>query len=199
MKILIDMDGVLYDLYTPWFTLYNTDYPHHPITVADVKEFNTSLFVAPECGTKIFDYFEQESVWANGGILDSYAGEVTKRWVADGYDVIVCTKASTKISIALKLTWLEQHFPHIDGKVITYGKDTHIKSWFNADVLIDDALHNHSDFTGISILYDQPWNQKETEYIRVKNWRDIEHVVNDIETYTRHGYTHKEVQRIIHG
>ena len=48
------------------------------------------------------------------------------------------------------------------------------KGLIKTDVLIDDASHNLLEHPAeIKLLYDQPWNRKETLYERVMNWDDI--------------------------
>ena len=44
------------------------------------------------------------------------------------------------------------------------------------DILIDDGIHNCKAFQGIPLLYNAPYNEKETNFYKVKNWQDIENV-----------------------
>jgi len=190
-RILVDLDNTLYDLCTPWLYRYNRDYPHHKITYKDILGWDTSQYVAPECGNKIFDYFLYEDVWINGDVLDPISIDVTKSWISFGYDVAICTTLSNSVSASWKLRWIDHYFPHIKERIVVTG---HTKHWIQADFLIDDGPHNHKHFTGISILYDMPWNHNITNLPRATNWSEVNRMVIRGVDQLENGMKHKDIQ-----
>lgn len=194
IRILVDLDNTLYDLCTPWLLRYNNDYPHHKITTTDIKGWDTSQYVAADCGKKIYDYFLHEDVWTSGDIIDPISVDVTKMWLNLGYEVAVCTTASNAQSIPWKMRWLDFYFPHIKERIITTG---HTKHWIEATFLIDDGPHNHKDFTGISILYDAPWNRDTINLPRAANWSEVYRLVMRGIHYLRQDVQLKETQDML--
>lgn len=191
IRLLIDLDNTLYDLCTPWYLRYNQDYPHHPITANDVLGWDTDQYVAPECGKKIYDYLIYEDVWTSGGILDLLSVDVTKLWLRLGYEVAVCTTAANSISASWKLQWVDKHFPHIKERIVITG---HTKHWIDASVLIDDGIHNHKGFKGISILYDAPWNRDCINLPRAANWSEVHRLVMRSTDLLEQGLGYKDIQ-----
>lgn len=194
IRILIDLDNTLYDLCTPWLLRYNNDYPHHQITYKDILGWDTSQYVAPECGKKIYDYFQYEDVWINGDIIDPISIDITKLWLRLGYDIAICTTTANSISASWKLRWVDHYFPHITERIVTTG---HTKHWVTADFLIDDGAHNHKHFDGISILYDMPWNRDVINLPRAANWSDVNRMVMRSIDMLANGSKHKDAQNAL--
>jgi hypothetical protein len=61
-----------------------------------------------------------------------------------------------------------------------------IKHWAVADFLIDDAIHNHMGFQGISILMNQPWNRSNHTLLRARDWQHVDAIINRAELYIDH-------------
>lgn len=179
MRILVDQDSVLYDLSTPWYDLHNQDYGHiHTITIDDVVGWDTSQVCKDNsCPSDIYSYFNNPSVWTYGNPIED-SQYVTKLWVDYGYTLGILTTAANTLSLPHKVEWLQLHFPHISNILLVYK--THIKHWVEGDILIDDGIHNLEKFTGISILYDQPWNRAEHRFPRARDWNHVQVIVSRI-------------------
>jgi len=178
MRILIDQDGTIYDLYAPWYALHNKDYGHiHTMTRNNVDSWDTaSICKKHNCPADIYGYLSESSVWSDGlPLADSI--RVTRQLMQNGHDLgILTTVAKNAIfAMPIKHRWLKNHFPHIENVIMV---DNHVKHWVHADVLIDDGLHNLQHFTGISVVYDQPWNRSDAILPRARNWNHVERIVS---------------------
>ncbi len=184
MNILIDKDGVLYDLHKIWYDKHNDEYAwKHTIRKEDITDWDTSKACTEnKCPADIFSYLQEPQIWIDG---DPIAGsiETTKQWVRNGHDLVVITALSSPLSAKPSWDWLRICFPHIPNIMMVTGS---IKHWAVADILIDDAIHNHKGFQGISILMDQPWNRKDKSLPRAKDWKHLEQIVNRAELYIDH-------------
>lgn len=84
-----------------------------------------------------------------------------------------------------KYNWQQQHYPQIDGRNIIFCNQ---KDCINADVIVDDGLHNLEWFKGIPICMDYPWNRGATHnaygkpIIRVKDGYELLPLLQDFIT-----------------
>jgi 5'-nucleotidase len=172
-RVLIDKDSVLYDIITPWYKLHNAEYGSlHTITTDDVKQWDTSQVCKNNnCPADIYDYFNHMSVWTDGESIQNSI-EITQRW-AKQYELGIVTTPANAMASLHSLQWLYLHYPHIPN-IITVM--TRIKHWIQGDILIDDAPHNLEHFSGIRILFDQPWN-RDSHYLRAKDWNHLDAII----------------------
>lgn len=185
MRILIDKDGVLYDLYTPWLAQHNRDYPEHVFLYEHMTWTNKEVCSRNNCAADIYEYFHNPDTWLMGRpIQDSQ--EITRRWVEYGYELGIVTTVANSTAAECAVLWCKDNYSHIPHLVMVNG---HIKHWVSGDVLIDDAPHNLCDFEGIRLLYDAPWNKDAAGYIRVKNWQEIAYYIKNAYELLQH-YPH---------
>lgn len=174
IRILIDMDSVICDFIDPWYGLHNAEYGHiHKMVKSEVYTWNTAQICKDHnCPADIYGYFNNPKVWTDG-IVISNSVDITKQWLTVGYELGVITTASNAMSLTHKQEWLDKYFPHIRNVMMVNG---HIKHWVMGDFLIDDAIHNHDGFEGISVLYDGAWNQG-TDLPRARDWNHVEKII----------------------
>jgi 5'(3')-deoxyribonucleotidase len=86
-----------------------------------------------------------------------------------GYNVCIAS-ASPYTAYQDKEKWINAYFPEVPRDNIIFTRN---KSLVAADFLIDDGTHNLEVFKGVPILFDAPWNQTETRFVRVRNWTEI--------------------------
>jgi len=164
-QILIDMDGVLANLY-PKLIIEQSKISGKEI-VAD------SLNGLPE--REAFPNI-REIVTSNRFFLDLPPMEGSYdalKYLNDKYKVLIVSSA-TEFPNCLndKMEWLQQNFPFISWQqVILCGSKESIRG----DVMIDDHPKNLDLFPGDRYIFDQPHNAELTNssYIRVKSWADI--------------------------
>lgn len=196
MRILIDMDGVVYDLSEIWFEQHNADFPEHMLTIDQVTQWDTQQACnAVGCKSNIYSYFSNERTWTHGKRIAG-SREFTRYLSVEGYELGFLTTVPKNVPQAAgwKLKWAEDNFPHIPDIMIVNG---HIKHWVKADILIDDAPHNLEHFEGVSILFDQPWNQHVDNYPRAKSWYEVYHMIHYTQDLLRNGYSYVSAQHYL--
>lgn len=199
MRIVIDQDDTLAAFSKLWYDMHNEEYGHiHLLAGGDSWE-DGSRCKDNNCPADIFKYFKTQRVWTDPiPIRDSI--NITRGWVRDDYDLAILTKAVNAESLSHKADWLEKYFPHIPNIMMILGNN--IKYWVNADIMIDDGIHNHIGFQGISILFDRPWNRRDKILIRANDWQHVDRIVvradQLISKYqTSHNPQHKAIERML--
>jgi len=166
-----DVDAVVAALDVAWLARYNKDYDDH-LTPDDLLEYNTSKFVKPSCGVKIYDYLKDPTLYDDVLPIEG-AREIIDDVRNDGHRTIFVT--TTPIETAgRKFHWLVDHgFLSDSRKGLADYYEATDKSLIRADILLDDAPHNVKDFQGKAILFDQPWNKNFDWPSRVTGWNDF--------------------------
>jgi len=166
-RIAIDMDEVLANTnarFSEWYERYT-----------GIKITEEQLF---EKGQKIYHYVGHPELRNQLHIKGFFkdlplmpdSQEVVK-WLSEYYEIFIVTAAMEfRNSMEDKYDWLEKYFPFISFKNVVFcGR----KDMIIADYLIDDHVKNLTNFTGKGILYHAPHNLDNTEFTRVKNWKEI--------------------------
>jgi 5'(3')-deoxyribonucleotidase len=87
------------------------------------------------------------------------------------YDVFVVSAAMEfPHSLLEKRDWLDEHFPFITWKNIVFCGD---KSIINTNFLIDDHVKNLMTFSEKGLLFDAFHNVHESQFERLKHWKDV--------------------------
>lgn len=157
ITVLCDVDGVVADLHKEWLRRYNEDY-NDTLTMDMITDWEITKFVKPECGSKIFDYWKDQTFYA---WVDPIPGAVNGVEVlrSRGHRVVFVTSCADG-TVDQKVNWLRAQ------KLITnkYGPGPDFvaasdKGLIRGDVLIDDHLRNLEAAPELdTILFDQPWN-----------------------------------------
>jgi 5'-nucleotidase len=168
--IAADVDGFLANLHVPWYGRYNKDYDDN-LQVDTVTEWGVHKFVKPECGTKIYEYLDDPTLYDD---VLPYCGalETITALKNFGHRVIYATASPAK-SYGRKFDWLKQYGFITDQKDYIETRD---KSLVRADILIDDYQGNLDVFVGRKILFGQPWNLSEEfnpKYLYAYTWREV--------------------------
>lgn len=168
-RILVDMDGVLADVYTTFFELHERE-TGQKLTINDIA-----------------------------GLLEEEAFKNQRRWVSspgffrelpvmpDSREVLMKLNAHYKIIVVSLATefpycltdkqlWMHKNFPFISWKQLVFCGD---KSIVKADIMIDDHFKNLDHFDGRKILFSQPHNMLKTDsrHTRVSTWAEIENLL----------------------
>ena len=167
--ILVDMDGVLADVYQSYFK-YIKETRNEILTEADCmgKEERTMF---PDIITMLTNnhFFRHVPV-----MKDSIDG---LRYLNNKYNVVIVSSA-TEFPNCMddKQAWLNEHFPFIAWQQMIFcGSKTHVRG----DIMIDDHPKNLSHFDGKRIIFNQPHNSliKDSSYIRVNGWKEIQEIL----------------------
>lgn len=165
-RILVDMDGVLVDIYPMFFKLHE-------------QETGQRLNIKDIAGQLEEEAFPNQRKWVSTpGFFQSLpvmqdSRESLKR-LNNFYKVIVVSLA-TEFPYCLtdKLLWLNDNFPFISWQQIVFSGDKNI---IKADIMIDDHFKNLDHFKGRTILFTQPHNIliRNSSHTRVSSWAEIE-------------------------
>lgn len=195
-RIWIDQDSTIYDLSSVWYAEHNKEYPEHNLCIQDVTGWDTAeVCKRNNCSADIYSYFNLPSVWSDGKVIEG-ATKVINGW--HNYNIAdlgVTTTAANAMSIPYKVEWLLHHFPYIKDIMVNYK--THVKHLLRGDILIDDGIHNLTQWQGIGILFNQPWNQ-EAGILRAKDWDHVDWLVRRALVLLDQGLAHKEVENILY-
>lgn len=170
--LLIDMDSVITDLMSKWFSAYNEAYDDH-LTVDQLTGWNTHQKVKKECGSKIYEFLEQPGFYRDLRPLPQ-ALEVIKR-LNERYDIFIVTTSPIN-AFKDKTEWILEYLPFIGAEKIIF---THFKHKIKGDILFDDAPHNLISFQnegGIAVAMDYPYN-RDINCLRVSGWLQFENNV----------------------
>lgn len=164
-QILVDMDGVLADVYSHFIAL---EYQETGIKL-ELQDLNGKL--ESEAFPSFHKHVNSKGFFRTTPlILDSIEG---LKYLNDKYYVLIVSSATEfPSSLNDKRLWLGEHFPFISWKQMIFcGTKENIKG----DIMIDDHDKNLSKFDGRKILFTQPHNVfvENTNYQRVANWKEV--------------------------
>lgn len=174
---LIDIDGFLADLHTEWLRRYNEKY-NDQLTVRDITDWNIHKFALPECGTSMYDFIEDPSIYDDVEPLMGSLGFVNALYGHPSIRTVYVT-SSTVGTMGRKYKWLKDNgFPVTPKGYI----ETADKSLIRGDVLVDDYQENLKTFTGNKILFDSYWNRSVLggDYFRAYDYNDVMKIISEM-------------------
>jgi 5'(3')-deoxyribonucleotidase len=165
-RILVDMDGVLADVYTRFFELHE-------------QETGQRLSAKDVAGRLEAEAFPNQLKWvATPGFFRSVpvmsGSREGLKLLNDKYNIIVISLATEfPQSLTDKQLWLYDFFPFINWQQMVFCGDKNI---IKADIMIDDHLKNLDNFNGETFIFSQPHNMllNNSRHIRVNSWAEIE-------------------------
>ena len=165
-RILVDMDGVLADVYKRFIELHEQETGQKP----DLQSI-TGLKEA-EAFPNLLKWVERPGFFRSMPVMKN-SREVLEK-ISDRYEVIVTSMATEfPVSLTDKQLWLTDHYPFISWQQVVFcGRKELIK----ADIMIDDHFKNLDKFNGETILFTQLHNMNatDTDHRRVDSWAEIE-------------------------
>lgn len=154
--VAVDLDGVIWDLLTPWLKLYN-DVFDDDLTPEKIETY--SLWKYTKCEREdMFYLLERNDIWSQITIEDKQLEALRRLMNNERIDFIIVTATNYKVALN-KFHRLYELLPELreDQLVITSRKDL-----IRADFLIDDwednLKHIAADKHGTAILITQPYN-----------------------------------------
>jgi 5'-nucleotidase len=165
-RILVDMDGVIADVYTRFFELYE-------------KETGKKKTMEEIIGLKEGEAFPEVYRWvATTGFFRTIPvmkdSQRVLKLLNEKYEIIIVSMATEyPQSLTDKQLWLNDNFPFISWKQVVFCGN---KNLIRADIMIDDHFKNLDNFDGDTIMYIQPHNINNTthNYKTVSSWKEIE-------------------------
>jgi 5'-nucleotidase len=165
-RILVDMDGVLADVYTRFFELYE-------------EETGLQKTMDEIIGIKEGEAFPEAKRWVETpGFFRTlpliHDSQRILKLLHDHYEIIIVSMATEfPASLTDKQLWLNEHFPFISWRQVVFCGN---KSLIRADLMIDDHFKNLDIFEGETIIFTQPHNLNTTDHHHriVSSWVEIE-------------------------
>ncbi len=165
-RILVDMDGVLADVYTRFLELYEEETGNRRSMdeIIGIKE--------GEAFPEVFRWVETPGFFRNIPVIPD--SQRVLKLLNENYEIIVVSMATEfPASLTDKQLWLNDHFPFISWKQVVFCGN---KSLIPADLMIDDHFKNLDNFNGETIMFIQPHNinNKDQRHKTVSTWVEIE-------------------------
>lgn len=168
-RLLIDMDGVLADIYGQLIKYEQNDLGLTQ-SLEDLKgKLEKEAF-------KNHDNYVNSSNFFYSAIPIADSIE-TVRKLNNVYQVYIVSSAMQfPLSLKEKSNWLTKHFPFLSWKQIVFCGTKEI---VYGDIMIDDHFKNLDTFKGQTILFTQPHNidKSVNKHIRVNSWKEIETIL----------------------
>lgn len=176
MIIGIDFDGVINNMLDTWVKWLNIKHGTS-VQVKDVTDWEMVKSFPSLTLEELFAPLNTPEFWDEVSIKKE-APEVIERLMAEDHEVYVVTSSHYKTLDYKLKKCLFAHLPFLDKEhvIITYNK-----SLIRCDVLLDDAEHNLSNFTGVRVLFDAPYNQgcSCADY-RVGTWKEFYILISEL-------------------
>ena len=160
------MDGVLADVYTRFFELYEKE-----TGLRKTMEELTGLKEG-EAFPELFRWVQTPGFFRTMPVMPE--SQRVLKLLNEAYEIIVISMATEfPLSLTDKQLWLNDNFPFISWKQVVFCGD---KSLIPADMMIDDHFKNLDNFDGETIMYIQPHNMNNTSHnhTTVTSWTDLE-------------------------
>jgi 5'(3')-deoxyribonucleotidase len=153
--VAIDMDDTIVFLMKAIMKDHNEKHPDHVLAYEQLAAFRHEIF-HPDYD--ILGHLNKRETYEALELMDEHVVPEIKK-LHELYDVIIVTSAFPE-AVPGKWDWMQKHLPFIPQKnFITCGR----KDLINADILIDDAIHNVRDWVAShrpAIVLSHHWNQE---------------------------------------
>jgi 5'(3')-deoxyribonucleotidase len=134
VKVLVDLDSIVVDLWTPWAARYN-ERTGDTLTIEQITDWGVSA--AKKRGA-LFGVLKDPGFFAS---LRPFPGALQGlKAIADAGHRVVIVSAGRSYALSDKVEWVEKHLPWLDietSLVLTFAKELVV-----GDVLFDDGPHN---------------------------------------------------------
>jgi len=164
-KLIIDMDGVLADVYQQFIAMEEKD-SGHKININDLK--GKEEYLAFPNGRQ---HVNTKGFFSNAPLMPGAVESL--RQLNGQYEVYIVSAAMEfPNSLPEKLEWLGIHFPFISWQQIAFCGS---KNVIQGDIMIDEHFKNLDNFNGQTILFTQPHNDGHDDrgHTRVTGWMEI--------------------------
>jgi 5'-nucleotidase len=166
---MVDMDGVLADVYSRFFELYEeeTGLKKSKEEIIGIKE--------GEAFPELYRWVETPGFFRSMPVMQD--SQRVLKLLNEKYEIVIVSMA-TEFPFCLtdKQLWLNDHFPFISWRQTVFCGN---KNLVKADIMIDDHFKNLDKFEGETIMFIQPHNINSTGHPHktVKSWCEIENIL----------------------
>ena len=168
-RLLIDMDGVLADVYAQFIAYETAEHGH----TKSLEEMH---------GLWEHEVFPNLTVYINSpgfffNALPIEGSIEALKVLNEHYELYIVSSATEfPLSLTEKMLWLNKHFPFLTWKQVVLCGTKEIVS---GDIMIDDHFKNLDPFKGRTLLFTQPHNinRHDHHHNRVNNWKEISEIL----------------------
>ena len=175
MIILTDADGVLENLTHVWVELLNEKYGYS-VKYEDVKEWDMCKSYPGLTREEVYGMELNDELYDRMGPMEG-GPECIRKLIEKGHEVYVVTNTPYQVIKSKMEKVIFKYYPFLTWKNVIVASN---KKLIKGDVLIDDGIHNLMGGDYKKILFTAPYNEdfdaKANDMIRVSNWSDIEKV-----------------------
>ena len=164
-QLLVDMDGVLADVYSQFLRLEREETGVHLPPASLRGKLEAEAFPHYEKHVHSKDFFRTAPVMS--GSVEGL------RYLNEKYKVVVVSSAMEfPDSLFEKRMWMAEFYPFISWTQLVFCGD---KSVIRGEIMIDDHPKNLNYFQGRKILFTQPHNLllPDETWQRVSNWEEL--------------------------
>ena len=180
--VALDMDDTILWLMRAIQEDHNKKHPEHFVPYEKVVAFDESW---PHPDYDKMEFFNAPDVFFDLEIMDEYTVEEIEK-IHQDYDLIIVTSAFPE-TVVDKWRWLQKHLPFIPAKnFITCSR----KDLIEADILIDDAIHNVKDWVAKgkpALVPSHHWNQdlKDMQGVTMfYGWHGLKEILDHVLYYS---------------
>lgn len=174
MRILVDMDAIVVDLFSEWCRAYNaapsifSDTEDDTLDIANVTEWNIGKFVRNPRG--LFAILERPGFFDYLPAIPGAVKGVTAL-IDAGHEIRFATAPPSGDAARGKIEWVKREFTH-RGLTQRHVMFSHDKDWIQADAIIDDrpkTIAAWSEMGKRVATIEYPYNVTEAGLSRVFN------------------------------
>jgi 5'-nucleotidase len=168
-RILVDMDGVLSNIYEQFKRFEFED------TGVLISQLEAHGKTEQEAFANSLKHIVKKGFWRTIPVMPKAIE--TLRELNKKHEIFIVSSAMEyPNSLAEKYYWMEEHFPYISWKQLVFcGSKTMAKG----DIMIDDHFKNLDYFEGRTLLFSQPHNfgMENHSHKRVDSWDEISEIL----------------------
>jgi 5'(3')-deoxyribonucleotidase len=180
VKILVDMDGVLNNFQDHFISFVKNLGYGYDDTYKSSYTIETGILAKSKNKAKKIklDILLDENFWITVKPLpNSFQG---MKYLHDNFNLYIATTPFSKETEDWKIKWIDENFPFMDRNHIIFS-DT--KWELEGDIIIEDNPKNLTkclDYGFATIKKDQPYNKEVEASYTLKNWLNIERIIENI-------------------
>lgn len=179
--IIIDVDGCLANIHSPWIARYNKDWDDN-FRVCDIKGWDIHTYVKPECAKRIYEYIADPTLYDDAKPVRGCKRAI--KFLRDSGFHITFLTSTAKGTEGRKRAWL------LDNGIMRGFEDDYIetsdsKDGYEADFFVDDYPKNLENFNGKRILFHRAWN---ADYPGFRGWAKVVEYIQHIQSDSRENF-----------
>jgi 5'(3')-deoxyribonucleotidase len=176
--VAVDMDDTILWLMKAIHADHAKKHPDFPVAYEDMIAFDDSMLHPDYCK---LSFFKEPGTFLNLEIMDDYVVKELEAINKD-YDLIIVTSSFAE-NVDEKWQWMQKYLPFVPHRnFCAFSR----KDLIQADILIDDAIHNVVDWveTGRpAIVPSHHWNQELAKLdgvTMIYGWHGMKEILDDI-------------------